>query len=106
MRVVPGFANNFRPKSLDLSKQMLTHLYDTAHTTLPCDNLLELSQETYAKLQISKEEAVKIEKEIRDQHNSTKWFLLHAGRITASVMKDACRKNQENPAKSLIKKIC
>ena len=57
-------------------------------------------------LQISKEEAVKIEKETRDQHNSTKWFLLHAGRITASVMKDACRKNQENPAKSLIKKIC
>ena len=57
-------------------------------------------------MQISQEEAAKIEKETRDQDNSTKWFLLRAGRITASVMKDACRTNQENPAKSLIKKIC
>ena len=106
LRVVPGFANNLRPKSLDLSEQMLTNLYDTAHTTLPRDKLLELSQETYAKLKISQEEAEKIEKETCDQHNSTKWFLLPAGRITASVMGDACQKNQENPAKSLIKKIC
>ena len=30
---------------------------------------------------------------------------LACGRITALVMKDACRTNQENPAKSLIKKI-
>ena len=85
---------------------MLKNLYDTAHTTLPRDNFLELSQETYAKLKISQEEAAKIEKETRDQHNSTKWFLLRAGRITASVMKDASRANQKNPAKSLIKKIC
>ena len=44
--VVPGFANNFRHKFLDLSEQMLTSLYDTAHTILPRDKLLELSQET------------------------------------------------------------
>ena len=43
LRVVPGFANNFWPKSLDLSEQMLANLYDTAHTTLPHDKLLELS---------------------------------------------------------------
>ena len=46
LRVVPGFANNFRPKSLDLSEQTLTNLHDTVRTTLPCDKLLELSQET------------------------------------------------------------
>ena len=106
LQVVPGFANNFRPKSLDLSEQMLTNLFDAVHTTSPCDKLLELSQETYAKSKISQEEAAKIEKETRNQHNSTKWFLLRAGRMTASVMKDACRTNQENSAKSLIKKIC
>ena len=66
----------------------------------------ELSQEIYAKLEISQEEAAKIEKATRDQHNSTKWFILHAGQITASVMKDACRANQANLAKSLIKKSC
>ena len=27
--VGPGFANNFRPRSLDLSEQMLKDLYDT-----------------------------------------------------------------------------
>ena len=64
MQVVPGFANNFRPKSLDLSEQMLTNLYDTVLTTLPRDKLLELSllESTYAKLKISQEEAAKIEK--------------------------------------------
>ena len=62
LRVVPGYANNFRPKSLDLSEQMLTNLYDTANTTLPRDKLLELSQETYAKLKISREEAEKLKK--------------------------------------------
>ena len=31
-RVVPGYANNFLHKFLDLSEQMLTNLYDTAHT--------------------------------------------------------------------------
>ena len=95
MRVVPGFANKFRSKSLDLYEQMLTNLYDTAQTTLPRDNFLELSQETYAKLKISQEKAAKIEKETCDQHNSTKQFLLRAGRITASVMKDAFRPNRK-----------
>ena len=64
LRVVLGFANNFRPKSLDLSEQMLTHFYDTVPTTLPRDKFLELSHETYAKLK----EAAKIEKETHDQH--------------------------------------
>ena len=79
---------------------MLANLYDTARTILPRDKFLELSQETYAELKVLQEEAAKIEKETRDQPNSTKWFLLHADRINASVMKDACRANQENPAKS------
>ena len=62
--VAPGFANNFRPKSLDLFEQMLISLYDTVHTNLPRDKLLELSQETYAKLRISQEEAVKLKKKL------------------------------------------
>ena len=62
--VARGFANNFRPKSLDLSKQMLTNLYDTVHTNLPRDELLELSQETYAKLRISQEEAANLKKKL------------------------------------------
>ena len=39
LRVVPGFANNFRSKSLDFSEDMLTNLYDTAHNALPCEKL-------------------------------------------------------------------
>ena len=68
MRVVPGFANNFQPKSVDLSEQMLTDLYVTVPATLPRDKFLNLSHETYAELK----EAAKIEKETCDQHNSTK----------------------------------
>ena len=105
LRVVPGFANNFQSKSVDLSEQMLTNLYDTARTTLPRDKLLELSQGTHAKLKFCRKKLRKL-KELRGQHNSTKWFLLHASQLTASVMKGACQTNQENPAKTLIKKIC
>ena len=43
---------------------MLTSLYDTVHTNLPRDELLELSQETYAKLRISQEEAAKLKKKL------------------------------------------
>ena len=42
---------------------MLTSLYDTVHTNLPRDEL-ELSQETYAKLRISQEEAAKLKKKL------------------------------------------
>ena len=41
--VVPGFENNFQPKSLDLSDQMLTNFYDTVHTTLPRDKFVILN---------------------------------------------------------------
>ena len=62
LRVVPGFANNFQSKSVDLSEQMLTNLYDTAGTTLPRDKLLELSQGTHAKLKFCRKKLRKLKK--------------------------------------------
>ena len=44
-----------------------------------------------------------IESQTRSQSKSQKWYELRAGRITASVMKEACRTNLDIP--SLIKKI-
>ena len=40
LRVVPGLANNFKPKSLDLSEQMLTNLYDTVQLLYHVTNFL------------------------------------------------------------------
>ena len=47
-----------------------------------------------------------IESQTRSQSKSQKWYELRAGRITASVMKEACRTNLDIPSLSLIKKIC
>ena len=46
-----------------------------------------------------------IESQTRSQSKSQKWYELRAGRITASVMKEACRTNLDIPSLSLIKKI-
>ena len=47
-----------------------------------------------------------IESQTRNQAKSSKWYELRAGRITASVMKEAISTKIESPSLSLIKKIC
>ena len=47
-----------------------------------------------------------IESQTRNQAKSSKWYELRAGRITASVMKEAISTKIGSPSLSLIKKIC
>ena len=47
-----------------------------------------------------------IESQTLSQSKSQKWYELRAGRITASVIKEACRTNIDMPSLSLIKKNC
>ena len=58
--------------------------------------------EIFESILISQDEALTIEIQTRSQSKSQKWYEIRAGRITASVMKDACRTNLDIPSLSLI----
>ena len=47
-----------------------------------------------------------IEIQMRSHSKSQKWYELRDARITASVMKEACRTNLDIPSLSFIKKNC
>ena len=55
---------------------------------------------------ITEKEALNIESQTRNREKGGKWYELGAGRITASVMKEAISTKIESPTLSLIKKIC
>ena len=53
---------------------------------------------------VSQEEALNTESQARSQSKNQKWYELRVGRITASVVKEACRTSLDIPSSSLIKK--
>ena len=55
---------------------------------------------------ITEKEALNIESQTRNREKGGKWYELGAGRITASVMKEAIRTKIESPSLLLTKKIC
>ena len=58
--------------------------------------------EFFYSISIPQEEAINIDRKTRSQSNSQKWYQLRAGRLTALVMKEACRTNSDKPSLSLI----
>ena len=97
----PGYAEKFRPKSLDTPrKSLIRFLFKYAF-----QDLQKKCNEIFKSISISQDEALDIESQTRSK--SQIWYELRAehraGRITASVMKEACRTNLDIP--SLIKKI-
>ena len=66
LHVLPKYANQFRPKSLNLSEYVLTELYNHENTDLSNNKLLKLCRETFSKIKISNEDSVKIENKTRD----------------------------------------
>ena len=55
---------------------------------------------------VTEEEADKMERETREQRNSSLWFACRAGRITASHPYAVCLFNKEKPAKTTVKNVC
>lgn len=106
LRVIPKYAMEYRPRSLDTPTQTLSELYDPDAHKLNEKELDEKCRDIFAKVRISSQEAAKVELETRNQCQNRKWFQLRIGRITSSVMKEACRTRVDNPSLSLIKKIC
>ena len=73
---------------------------------MPFQDLKTKCNEIFESISISQDEALNMESQTRSQGKRQKWHELRAGRITASVMKKACRTNLDIPSLSSIKKNC
>lgn len=103
----PDFCSEFKdPVKPVLMPKSLVNLRNSA-----CDNLSPESLHTYCKtvfeqLKVTREEAEKIARETREQHNSASWFSCRAGRVTASQLHAVCSYKQDKPALTTIKNVC
>ncbi len=78
----------FKPEYLDLNYGEL------AHKASECTISVTLSEVNV------------VEEQTRSQSNSSLWYRMRSGRITASRFKSACHTNPANPSLSLITSIC
>lgn len=67
--------------------------------------LIRRAEKTVTELSISEEMVKSVEQCTREQSKCAKWYAYRAGRITASVMKNVCSTNVNEPSMSLLK-IC
>ena len=101
------FADQFRDKvkPVHLPKP-LTHLQNSKCDEMSESELVQYCKEKMDTLNINEEQASKIERETREQHRSSHWHAMRAGRVTASQMHSVNRFNFDKPATSTIKSVC
>ena len=90
------------PKSSHI--RPITDLCDKAYVDMENRKLLEAC--SIIKLELSKEDLKLIEEDTRSQAAGSQFFHHRAGRIGASVSKQASHKDPAQPSTSLIKTIC
>ena len=103
-RILSGYAKKCRPKLLDTPSKSLKNLYFDSCLNITFKDLQNRCNEIFDSISISQEEALNIEIQTRSQGKSQKCYELWTGRITASVLKVACRSNLNTPSLSLTKK--
>lgn len=64
------------------------------------------TDKVHANINITEDEANKIEVETREQHKSPSWYAVRAGRVTASQMHNVYIFNIDQPALSTVTNVC
>ena len=110
LRILPGFADNFKPDAIQYENKLLTKLYSEELVNLSFEDLLIKCSNIYETITITQKEALNTESQTRNQARAglragRMDYELRAGRITASVMKEAISTKIESPSLSLIKKF-
>ena len=97
------------PKALDLPNfpKPLQSLYQSSFYQLNYVELLSstCSVEAHDQLNLTTKMVDTVQKETQDLSHSKLCYRYHAGRVTASKMRAACRTNTDQPPQSLIKSI-
>jgi len=107
LSIIPEYSKNFIPVSYTNKFPVnLSTLYKPEYLDLTYDLLLTECEKVFNSLQVTKEQAINLEKETRKQAKSRMWFNYRAGRITASKLKSAVCTDPSQPSQSLIKAIC
>ncbi|XP_014666314.1 PREDICTED: uncharacterized protein LOC106808215 [Priapulus caudatus] len=105
LSVVEPYAEEYIPASVTTQyPTVLTELRDEGTFHLNYKDLLEKCADI--NIEVSSEEAERVEGATREQANSRMWFQFRSGRITASKMKAVCVTDPTNPSQSLIKSVC
>ena len=102
LSIIHPYSKMFVPRSSNI--QVIPDLFDKKYLDMEYHELLKACSEI--KLEISKEDLQIIEEETRNQASGSQFFRYRAGRIGASVSKQACHTNPAQPSQSLIKRIC
>ncbi|XP_066272266.1 uncharacterized protein [Branchiostoma lanceolatum] len=93
---------SFIPKSKYVST--ISDLSDGKYLKMSYDQLMEACSNVH--LQLSDDDRKLIEEDTRDQARGGSFFKHRAGRIGASMSKQACATNPAQPSQSLIRTIC
>ena len=74
LRILPGYAEKFRPKSLDTPCKSLKNLYSNFCLNMPFQYLQKKCNEIFESISISQDEALNIESQTKSQSKSQKWY--------------------------------
>ena len=102
LSIIYPYSQSFVPKSSHI--RPITDLFDKAYLDMEYHELLEACSNI--KLELSKEDLKLIEEDTRSQAAGSQFFHHRAGRIGASVSKQASHTDPAQPSTSLIKRIC
>ena len=72
LRILPGFADKFKPDATEYESKLLTKLYSEELVTLSFEDLLIKCNNIYEIITITQKEALNIESQTRNQAESSK----------------------------------
>ena len=106
LSLISNYSSKYVPKSLhpDLPPVLPTTLFDSEKLTMNYFDLLKAAAEV--EVIVTDEQCVAVEVNTREQGNSSLWFQMRSGRISASKFKAVCHTDPAMPAISLIMSIC
>ena len=109
--VILSIHRNFNKPFIPLSQKVelpptITLFYDPKKEKMSYDELVMIAEDTKRTYAITPDQIIKLEESTRLQAKCKLWQNHRAGRITASNLKAVVSTSADNPAKSLIKKLC
>ena len=105
LSLVKEHASDYIPKSLNPQfPQPLSTLYDSSKLDASYTELLSAADAVV--LAVKEEQSATVEQATREQSNSSLWFQMRAGRVSASRFRSVCHTDPSQPSISLIHSIC
>lgn len=105
LSILPGYCNDFNPTSrFSQLPPIMSSFYKSESTSYTINDLQLESQTVFRSLVATAEQSKLLEKETREQIKSKLWMKYRAGRVTASIFRQAAHSDPHFPSLSLLKK--